>query len=75
MSQIWCETDSNTWFGFNRKSIVKKSMKNLKNIREVRLCQDNFHLLQSDIIVLCNNFISYLSSNFEMHPHLSQMLT
>ena len=50
-------------------------MKNLKNIREVRLCQDNFHLLQSDIIVLCNNFISYLSSNFEMHPHLSQMLT
>ena len=43
--------------------------------RGVHLCQNNFHLLQSSKKVLCNNFVSYLNSNFLMHPHPSQMWT
>ena len=35
-----------------------------RNIRGVRLCQDNLHLLQSGKKILFNNFISCLNSNF-----------
>ena len=47
-----------------------------RNIREVHLCQHNLcNLLQSSKKVLCNNFISYLNSNFLMHPHPLQTWT
>ena len=46
-----------------------------RNIRGAHLCQDNLHLLQSGKKVLCNNFNSYLNSNFLMHPHPSQTWT
>ena len=46
-----------------------------RSIRGVHLCQDNLHLLQSGKKVLCNNFISYLNSNFLMHPHPLQTWT
>ena len=46
-----------------------------RSIRGVHPCQDNLHLLQSGKKVLCNNFISYLNSNFLMHPHPSQTWT
>ena len=46
-----------------------------RNIREVHLCQDNLHLLQSGKKILFNNFISYLNSNFLMYSHPSQTWT
>ena len=46
-----------------------------RNIRRVHFCQDNLHLLQSAKKVLFNSFISYLNSNFLMHPHTSQTWT
>ena len=46
-----------------------------RNIREVHLCQHSLHLLQSGKKVLCNNFVSYLNSNFLMHPHPSKTWT
>ena len=35
-----------------------------RNIKGLHPCQDNPHLLQSRKKVLCNNFTSYLNSNF-----------
>ena len=59
------------------KSPLNENIDNIdnRNIRGVHLCQDNLHLLQSGKNVLCNNFISYLNSNFLMHPHPLQTCT
>ena len=46
-----------------------------RNIRGLDLCQDNLCLPQSGKKVLCDNLISYLNSNFSMHPHPSQVWT
>ena len=79
------------WFGFTTRVslevLEKKYMEKTfcssydlmyiddRNIRELHLCQNNLHFLQSGKKVLCNNFFSYLNGNFLLHAHPSQTWT